>query len=53
MRWRIYAVVFAIIAIMLVSMLFVGDTIDRYFEGRKGSNAFAATATGPGSPGSC
>ena len=36
MRWRIYAVVGAIVVIMLASLLFVGDTIDRYFEGPEG-----------------
>ena len=36
MRWRIYAVIFVIAIIMLASMLFVGDTIDRYFEGPEG-----------------
>jgi uncharacterized membrane protein YdjX (TVP38/TMEM64 family) len=36
MRWRIYAVVGVIVAIMLASTLFVGDTIDRHFEGQEG-----------------
>ena len=36
MRWRIYVLVGAIAVIMLGSLLFVGDTIDRYFEGPEG-----------------
>jgi uncharacterized membrane protein YdjX (TVP38/TMEM64 family) len=36
MRWRIYAIVAAIAAIMLASLLFVGDAIDRHFEGPEG-----------------
>jgi uncharacterized membrane protein YdjX (TVP38/TMEM64 family) len=36
MRWRIYAVASAIILIMVASLVFVGDTIDRHFEGPEG-----------------
>ena len=36
MRWRIYAVVAAIAAVMLASLFFVGDAIDRHFEGPDG-----------------
>jgi uncharacterized membrane protein YdjX (TVP38/TMEM64 family) len=36
MRWRIYAITSVIIAIMLASMLFVGDTIDNQFSGPEG-----------------
>lgn len=36
MRWRIYVVAAVILAIMLASLLFVGDTIDRNFEGPEG-----------------
>ena len=36
MRWRIYVVAAVILAIMLASLLFVGDTIDRHFEGPEG-----------------
>src|SRR5829696_849400 len=36
MRWRIYAVVAAIAAVMLASLFFVGDAIDRHFEGPEG-----------------
>lgn len=36
MRWRIYAVAGVIIAIMLASLIFVGDAIDRHFDGPEG-----------------
>jgi len=36
MRWRLYAVIFGLIAIMLVSMIFVGDAIDERFSGPEG-----------------
>lgn len=36
MRWRIYVVLFVIAAIMLASMLFVGDAIDERFSGEEG-----------------
>lgn len=36
MRWRIYAVAAVVLAIMLTSLLFVGDAIDRRFSGQEG-----------------
>ena len=36
MRWRIYAVAAVIVAGMLFSLLFVGDAIDRHFDGPEG-----------------
>jgi len=36
MRWRIYAIVFVIAVLMLVSTIFVGSAIDEQFEGPEG-----------------